>query len=194
MPQHETVVERAAGVVFKLEILEAEVRAARAIVDDRPAFALKLRHGRLDDLRVGHSWKGKRRAGWRGVGGFVVVVVVIGYFFEALNIGNLSPGGFIEQMIAQLVEVAEAARPHKIPASQNPSPKKRKGLAEDIPVQDKRRVAAGFAVGVDHAEAAFDPAIGQLLLAEAFNGEVGNLSYFVEAGPGPALEVAGYWV
>jgi hypothetical protein len=183
-------VERAAGVVFKLEILEAEVRAA---VRAGRAMAIAVDNG-VDDLRVGHSWKGKRRAGWRGVGGFVVVVVVIGYFFEALNIGNLSPGGFIEQMIAQLVEVAQAARPHKIPASQNPSPKKRKGLAEDIPVQDERRVAAGFAVGVDHAEAAFNPAIGQLLLAEAFNGEVGNLNYFVEAGPGPALEVAGYWV
>jgi hypothetical protein len=145
----------------------------------------------LDDLRVGHIWKCKRRAGGRGVGEFVVV---IGYFFGALSIGNLSPSGFIEQMIAQLVEVAQAARPHKIPASQNPSPKKRKGLAEHFPVQDERRVAAGFAIGVDHAEAAFDRAMGQLLLAEAFNGEVGNLSYFVEAGPEPALEVAGYWV
>ena len=57
VPEHKAVVERATGVVFKLEILEAK------LVGDNG----------LDDLRVGHNWKCKRRAGGRGVGGFVVV-------------------------------------------------------------------------------------------------------------------------
>ncbi len=62
VPEHEAVVERAAGVVFKLEILEAEVVLAGRATDNR-----------LDDLRVGHIWKWKGRAVMRGLAGIVVV-------------------------------------------------------------------------------------------------------------------------